>query len=418
MPKRRTRSGAPHPDDDSWRPIRLVRVDVETHGLADDKDGGTIGESGDRVWIEAVRSGHVVGLVEARLDRGRLTQELLDEVSSAVEGEADDPCSVPDAQLAFASIVVPTLWRRPEQLEAAIASLDAMDYPDFEIVVVDNRTGVTIDAPSFPDRPRVRVLSESVAGISSARNRGVAATSGEFVAFTDDDAVVDVGWLRALGSRFVREPEVEAIGGLVLPSELDTEAQLWFEQYYGGFSQSFRRSTVSLWHMQDDPLFPYAPGRFGAGCNMAFRRSTLDALGGFDATLGTGTPSKGGEDLAIFIRLITNGGTMGFEPTALVRHSHRRTKAEFLTQVRDYGTGLTAMYTSLVLHSPRTLLELLGRVPAGFRLLLRRGSGRAPSKAPTFPRRAFAWQLVGMGIGPLAFAHSWARTRRASRRRT
>ena len=150
---------------------------------------------------------------------------------------------------------------------------------------------------------------------------------------------------------------------------------------------------------------------------MAFRRSTLDALGGFDATLGTGTPSKGGEDLAIFIRLITRGGTMGFEPTALVRHSHRRSKEEFLTQVRDYGTGLTAMYTSLVLRNPGTILELLGRVPAGIRLLLRRGNGRTPSKAPTYPRRAFAWQLVGMAIGPIAFARSWARTRRASKGR-
>jgi O-antigen biosynthesis protein len=228
---------------------------------------------------------------------------------------------------------------------------------------------------------------------------------------------VDPGWLRALVSRFVREPEVEALGGLVLPSELDTEAQLWFEEYYGGFSQSFRRSTVSLAHLEDDPLFPYAPGRFGAGCNMAFRRATLDSLGGFDATLGTGTPSKGGEDLAAFIRLINRGGTMGFEPTALVRHTHRRSKKEFLTQVRDYGTGLTAMFTSLVLRNPATLLELLGRVPAGLRLLYLRGHGRAPSKAPTYPRRALAWQLVGMAMGPIAFTWSWARTHRAARGR-
>jgi hypothetical protein len=171
---------------------------------------------------------------------------------------------------------------------------------------------------------------------------------------------------------------------------------------------------VSRSLVRDDPLFPYAPGRFGAGCNMAFRRSALDELGGFDVTLGGGTPSKGGEDLAIFVRLMIGGGTMGFEPAALVRHTHRRSEEEFLTLVRDYGTGLMAMYTSIVLHDPRTILELVGRVPAGVRLLLQRGRDRTPSKASTYPRRAFAWQLAGMAIGPIAYAHSWARARRAS----
>jgi O-antigen biosynthesis protein len=413
MPKRRTHGAAPYPGVDPWRPIRLVRVDVDAG--AGDPDEGPAGYSpGDRVWIEVVRSGRVVRLVEARLDDGRLSKGLLKELSEAVAGGPDDACPVPDEQLAFASIVVPTSGRRPRQLQTAVASLDTIDYPNFEIVVVDNRTGKTTEALSFPDHPRVRVVSESIAGVSWARNRGVAATSGEFVAFTDDDTVVDAGWLRALGSRFAREPEVAALGGLVLPSELETEPQLWFEEYYGGFSQSFQRSTVSRSLVRDDPLFPYAPGRFGAGCNMAFRRSTLDELGGFDVTLGAGTPSKGGEDLAIFVRLMIRGGTMGFEPAALVRHTHRRSEEEFLTLVRDYGTGLTAMYTSVVLHDPRTILELVGRVPAGIRLLLGGGHGRAPSKASTYPRRAFAYQLVGMAMGPIAYAHSWARARRAS----
>ena len=323
MPRRRTDGGAPTRDAERWQPIRLVRVDVDARAVEDPVPGGP----GDRVWVEAVRSGHVVGLVEARLEDGTLSAGQLDEVASVVGREPEDLLPVRDDELAFASIVVPTLWRRPEQLAATVASLDALDYPDFEIVVVDNRTGAPTRRPSFPDRARVRVVAEPVAGISSARNRGVAMTSGEFVAFTDDDAVVDPGWLRALGARFAREPEVDALGGLVLPIELDTEPQLWFEEYYGGFSQSFRRSTVSLARTRGDPLFPYAPGRFGAGCNMAFRRTTLEALHGFDTTLGIGTPAKGGEDLAIFIALITTGGTMGFEPTALVRHSHRRSEA-------------------------------------------------------------------------------------------
>ncbi len=412
MPKRRTDGGAPSREAAAWHPIRLVRVDVDRPPASHEP----LGQPGDRVWVEAVRSGHVVGLVEARLDDGTLSGDALAEVASAVGSEATAP-SVPDDRLASASVVVPTVWRRPDQLDATIASLDAMDYPDFEIVVVDNRAGNPATRPTFPSHPRVRVVREPVAGISSARNRGLATTTGELVAFTDDDAVADPGWLRALGSRFATEPDVDALGGLVLPSELDTEAQLWFEEYYGGFSQSFHRSTVSVARTHGDPLFPYAPGRFGAGCNMAFRRTALERLGGFNPALGTGTPAKGGEDLAIFIRLLVGGGTMGFEPMALVRHSHRRTEEEFLTQVRTYGTGLAAMYTSLVVERPATLLELARRLPAGLRLLLHPGDGRAPSAAPTYPRRALALQLCGMALGPFAYARSRAHTRRASRER-
>jgi GT2 family glycosyltransferase len=410
MPRWRTRDGAPH--DAPWHPIRLVRYDLDTR-RADDLPKGV---SGDRVWFEATRSGDVVGLYEARLDDGQVTKGLADELTSAFKDDGDRASPVPDAQLGFASVVVPTLWRRPEQLAGTIASLDSVDYPNFEIVVVDNRRGSANDALTFPDHPRVRVVREPHPGVSAARNRGFAATTGEFVAFTDDDAVVDAGWLRGFGSRFASEPEVDALGGLVLPSELDTQAQLWFEEYYGGFTQSFQRSTVSLARTHGNPLFPYAPGRYGAGCNMAFRRATLEELGGFDTMLGTGTPARGGEDLSIFIQLVIHGGTVGFEPSALVRHSHRRSETEFLAQVRDYGTGLTAMYTSLVVRDPSTILQLLRRVPAGIRLLLRPGDGRSPSAAATsYPRRALAWQLLGMAIGPVAFSRSWARTRSAVR---
>lgn len=404
--------GAPRRDAAAWHPIRVVRIDVDARVV----EGEVLGAPGDRVWVEAVRAGQVVGLVETRLDGARLTERLLDDVTSVVgvDAASAEDRHVPDEELVFASVVVPTILRRADQLAATMRSLEAMDYPAFEIVVVDNRPRAAT-LPTFPDHPRVRVVREPVAGISSARNRGIAESTGEFVAFTDDDVVVDVGWLRALGGRFAREPGVDAIGGLVLPSELDTEPQLWFEEYYGGFSQSFERSTVSVAGTTGDDLFPYAPGRFGAGCNMAFRRAALERLGGFDPTLGTGTPARGGEDLAIFIGLLTGGGAMGFEPSAVVRHSHRRSEAEFLAQVRSYGTGLAAMYTSLVVRHPATILELARRVPAGVRLLSRPGNGRAPSDLPSYPRRALAWQLAGMALGPFAYAHSWSRARRRVR---
>ena len=75
------------------------------------------------------------------------------------------------------------------------------------------------------------------------------------------------------------------------------------------------------------------------------------------------------------------------------------------------------MYTSLVVHDPAVLIELLRRVPAGVRLLARPGDGRAPSTVQSYPRRAIAWQLAGMAIGPIAYARSWSRSRRTRRDR-
>jgi hypothetical protein len=195
--------------------------------------------------------------------------------------------------------------------------------------------------------------------------------------------------------------------------ELDAEPQLWFEEFYGGFSRSFRAENLSIERLRGtDDLFPYAPARFGSGCNMAFRRSTLQQMGGFDTSLGTGTPAKGGEDLAMFIELVTRGGTLAFEPAALIRHSHRRTEREFMQQIFCYGTGLTAMYTAIIAHHPQHLIELIRRIPAGIRLLIRPRGERSPIRAPSYPRRALVCQVLGMAYGPLAYAHSVIRHRR------
>src|SRR5262249_22819701 len=143
---------------------------------------------------------------------------------------------VGDEHLPFATVVVPTLFRRPEELERCLLRLTQLDYPAYDIVVVDNRPDV--DRPAelpalVRDDPRVRVVAERRPGTSAARNRGVAVAHGEFVAFTDDDTEVDRRWLRALMSRLVLDPAVDCVTGLVLPKELETPAQLWYEQYDG-----------------------------------------------------------------------------------------------------------------------------------------------------------------------------------------
>jgi cellulose synthase/poly-beta-1,6-N-acetylglucosamine synthase-like glycosyltransferase len=355
----------------------------------------------------------VVGVLEARAPSGGVDDSVRSQLSATFPDDGEPTPRLPDHALPRASVVVPTVCTDPRELTRTVESLLSLDYPDFEVIVVDNRPEAGRDRlPEFPEDFRLRTTEEHKRGASAARNRGVACATGDFVAFTDDDAVVDRGWLRAFGSRFALDPAVDAICGPVLPIELKTAPQLWFEEFYGGFTRSFHADLLSL-HRESslDPLFPYAPARFGAGCNMAFRRTTLERMGGFVPTLGPGTPARGGEDLAMFIELVTAGGTVAVEPGALVRHRHRRTEREFFQQVYSYGVGLTAMFAAIVAHHPRHLGSLLRRVPAGLRLLVRPREGRSPSRSPSYPKRVPAYQVLGMVVGPLAYACSVARSR-------
>jgi GT2 family glycosyltransferase len=413
MSKRRSDTGFPRPaaplQVSGFRPIDLVRFDLSTNAL----DGDVGGLDDRRIWVEATTRGRVVGRVEFDLAESALTPDDLEALGSTFSD--DGPAlfeTVLDEQLATASVVVSTICSDPAMLSRTVRSLLELDYPSFDVIVVDNRRGAPQDRlPCLPADPRVRVVRESMPGISAGRNRGIAESTGEIIAFTDDDASVDRMWLRAIGARFAADPTIDAIGGLVLPSELETAPQLWFEQYYGGFSKSFEPSVVSLATVHDDLLFPYAPRRFGAGCNMAFRRSVLEEVGGFDLALGVGTPARGGEDLAMFIQLVAAGRTLAFEPAALVRHRHRRTKRGFMRQVLLYGVGLSAMYTSLIAHDPRHARTMLRKLPGGLRLLVRPRHERSTSAAPSYPRRSLLYQVLGMAYGPIAYARSrrWAR---------
>ena len=221
------------------------------------------------------------------------------------------------------SVVVPSLLERLDGLQACLRSLADLDYPDYEVIVVDNRP-----AGSPPvDLPGVRVVRETRPGISAARNRGLEDATGEIVAFTDDDVEVDPGWLRAIATRFLAQPEEACVTGLTLPNELETPAQVALEEYYGGFGV---RTFAAVSHRMRAPrgsslLAPatvdaiddsgrvlrsfslYAAGSFGAGANMAYRAAALRELGGFDCALGAGTDTHGGEDLAMFARLVWRG---------------------------------------------------------------------------------------------------------------
>lgn len=363
-------------------------------------------------WILACRGGRPLGRAEIPLaddpiPAQRLGRELRRQLGDAWERQPYNAAN----ELAAASVVVTTNFARPAQLRRCIESLRALDYPEYEVIVVDNREfGAAIPLDG------VRLVHEPRPGISAARNRGLLEATGEFVAFTDDDVEVDGQWLRALSLRFARQPEVVAVTGLVVPRELETPAQIWFEQ-----SGNLQRSFDPLTFQRAAPFGVlrrelggagrslgslYAMGEFGAGSNMAFRTSALRAAGGFDRALGVGTPTHGGEDLAMLVELLASGRQLAYEPTAIAHHTHRRTVPELERQIYGYGVAFTAMLTAIALRNPRHLVGLAAVIPAWLRSLRDPASAKRAGRTPDYPAHLGRAELRGMLAGPLAYIRS------------
>lgn len=280
---------------------------------------------------------------------------------------------------------------RADQLRGALTSVLAIDYPAFDVVVVDNAGATDATAElvrtEFSD-PRVRIVREPVAGLSRARNTGLLAARGEIIAYTDDDVVVDSHWLRALVAGFARGEDVSCVTGLVPSGELRTPVQRFFDDRVSWSGNLVPRQFRLATPPADLPMFPFSVGEFGTGANFALRRSVAIALGGFDTAFGVGTRTGGGEDLDIFTRVLFAGDALVVEPSALVWHRHRADLGALRAQAVGYGTGLGAWLTK-VAFTPEMMKVAIRRAPGAVRRLASKGGGTlesgeaASSVAPT-----------------------------------
>jgi GT2 family glycosyltransferase len=310
----------------------------------------------------------------------------------------------------FASVIVATR-DRPESLAACLRSLLSLDYPNFEIIVVDNapRTGATSDfiQQTYCNVDQVRYVREERPGLSWARNRGLSEAHGEIVAITDDDVLVDKHWLTELVRGFSVAENVACVTGNILPAEIETPAQLLLEQF-GGFSKGFTRQIFDLSeHRSQHPLYPYNAGTFGSGANLAFKTSILREFNGFDCALGAGTLALGGEDLAICFQVITEGYQLVYQPGALLRHFHRRDYASLRKQMYNYGVGLTAFLTKCLLDDPFRIPDIVRKVPKGLYFVFSPNSPKNQKKREGYPQELTRLELKGMLYGPLSYLRSW-----------
>jgi GT2 family glycosyltransferase len=342
----------------SYRPIKVVDVELSQPLVTIDS---LQGYSGAQILVRL--HGSPLGYVQLPITDNQCTAEalgqaILDRLGwPIVQHLIDDGLAVgspaglriadlvntphPHYDGTFPLVTVAVCTRdRPRDLALCLDALCRLEYPALDLLVVDN-------APSNDDTaelvrtfyPNVRYIRELRPGLDWARNRAIVESRGEIIAYTDDDVVVDPGWVAALARMFVEHPEVMCVTGLVVPYELETKAQFYFERY-GGFGRGFERKWVRLEPGSSKRWLAYGSGQYGTGANMAYRRCLFDSIGMFDPALDVGTVTNGGGDLEMFFRVLKEGFTLVYEPDALVRHRHRRDYKEFYNQITNNGIGL------------------------------------------------------------------------------
>jgi GT2 family glycosyltransferase len=254
----------------------------------------------------------------------------LADVGAAV-GSAPDPGDV--------SVVLCTR-DRPRELARCLASVRSARARPREILVVDNASRTDETRRLVATTPDVRYVHEGCPGLAIARNTGVRETSGAIVAFTDDDVVVDPDWLSRLVPPFAAA-DVMAVTGLVLPGELESEAQRMAEERLWSFNREFRPRVF------DARYFARLRGRgvpvwhIGAGANMAIRRDAFARVGLFDERLGAGAAGCS-EDSELWYRLLAEGWRCVYEPAAVVFHFHRAELGDLGQQWHAYMRGHVA----------------------------------------------------------------------------
>ncbi len=283
---------------------------------------------------------------------------------------------------------------------ACLEGLQELDYPDFEVIVVND--GSTDSTPAIVREFPFRLINIERQGLATARNIGMRAATGEIVAYIDDDARPDRHWLKYLAAALERSPYAGVGGPNVPPADSSIVASCVAD------------APGSPTHvLVSDREAEHIPG-----CNMAFRKLALEDVGGFDPQF-----RAAGDDVDLCWRLLAAGHKLGFSPAAVVWHRPRGSIRAYWRQQRGYGraeamlerkwpdkygTGGRAQWTGRLYG--RGLVPKLGRwrVYYGtwgselFQSLYAPTSGRLSS-----PLSVTEWYLWVVGLAVVSIAGLW-----------
>ena len=231
----------------------------------------------------------------------------------AVRDAFEEVPFAPDLSWPRVSVVVCT-YNGSRTIRNCLDGLSRLAYPDYEVIVVDD--GSTDETAAIARRYDCRLLQTENLGLANARNAGLEAATGEIVAYLDDDASPDPHWLTYLAATFLSTAHA-GVGGPNLAPPGDGLTPACVACAPGGPAHV----------LVTDREAEHIPG-----CNMAFRKICLEAIGGFDRQFRTA-----GDDVDVCWSLQQRGWTIGFSPAALVWHHRRSSVRAYWKQQIGYG---------------------------------------------------------------------------------
>lgn len=215
----------------------------------------------------------------------------------------------------FVSVVICS-YNGASTLRSCLKSLQTLDYPNYEIILVDDGSTDETEEIAAEFREYIHVIRQPNQGLGFARNVGIEASRGEIVAFTDSDCRVDSHWLYFLVQRLLSSDYV-AVGGPNFSPPARTHAEAIVAAAPGG---------------PDHVLLTDTDAEHVPGCNMAFWKWALIEIGGFDPIF-----RKAGDDVDVCWKLLKRNRRIGFAASAFVWHHRRFTFRAFLKQQAGYG---------------------------------------------------------------------------------
>lgn len=257
--------------------------------------------------------------------------------------------NVDDDAPVHASVVICTR-NRADNIGTAVKSVLALDYPSFDLTIIDqsdtDATQQAIEAVADGD-DRLNYVHVDEAGLSRAYNHGIERSTGEIIAFTDDDCVAPTDWLSNIVNAFQTESDGDLLYGQVVP--------------YGEGDENLELTPYLL--ITEPTRLSKSDGFkvFGMGANFAARRRLFDKIGKFDVVLGGGGKLRSSQDYDLAYRAYKSGSVILLRPDVTIRHDGRREKQDWPALLTAYGIGDGAFYTKHVRCRDPYALWLLSR---------------------------------------------------------
>lgn len=339
--------------------------------------------------------------------------DMLEEHMSA-KGSSARAATLPRLPASVSVSIALATYDRPDQLRQSLRAIYKQESSrEIEIVVVDNHPTSGLTPPVVSEFPEAVLVSEHRQGLAYARNAGFVHSSGEILVATDDDVIMPPDWIEQLVSPFVRS-EVAVVTGNVLPRELETKAQYFFEEY-GGLGRGFDVIEAGPSWLRDLGNHAAPTWKLGATANAAFRAEVFrdPQVGLMDEALGPGMPSGVGEDTYLFYKILKAGYTLIYQPDAYVWHTHRREIKALRSQLYNYSKGHVSYHLTTLLRDGdrRAISYLLFRLPY-WNLKRIKSTLRGRKR---YPISLILLEIWGYMMGPFALWRSRQRVRREGR---